>query len=89
MSVITNLAKVMLDASVIEKIEQIVRIMMGRIDICMSEHSFICNGCSNINKNKESCEKCNGSGMSWEPVCKENYEKNPQEYIKRLILGSQ
>lgn len=55
----------------------------------MSEHSFICNGCSNINKNKEFCEKCNGSGMSWEPVCKENYEKNPQEYIKRLILGSQ
>ena len=53
----------------------------------MAIYSFICNVCSN--KNKELCEKCNGSGINWNPKCTEKYEANPKKYIKRLILGSQ
>lgn len=50
--------------------------------------SFVCNVCTNLNKNEELCKECNGQGKHWEPTCKEKYEENPQEYMKHLILGS-
>lgn len=53
----------------------------------MSNHSFICNVCYNLYTNKEQCKNCNGLGKNFEPTCKEKYEKDPQKYIKRLILA--
>ena len=51
------------------------------------KHSFICNACCNLDKNNECCEKCNGSGVNFNPKNKEKYEANQHEYIKNLILA--
>ena len=51
--------------------------------------SFFCNCCEHLNtKQCELCCGCNGQGKHWSPINKELFEKNPQEYIKNLILAS-
>lgn len=59
----------------------------------MAKHSFICNCCvyfdtkTDQELNTTKCENCNGQGREWTPVNEELYEKDPNEYMKNLILG--
>lgn len=61
----------------------------------MATHSFICNACVYFNPNTDEelntakCENCNGQGREWQPRNAEFYEKDPQKFMKRLLLGSQ
>lgn len=61
----------------------------------MVKHSFICNACIYFNPktdeelNTIKCENCNGQGREWQPRNKEFYGKDPQKFMKYLLLGSQ
>lgn len=48
-------------------------------------YSFICNVCQNYETDK--CKNCNGQGKEWMPIDNEQYEKDPNEYMRNLILG--
>lgn len=50
------------------------------------QYSFICNACKNYATDK--CKNCRGKGNEWVPINREAYEKDPNEYIKNLILTS-
>lgn len=56
----------------------------------MANHSFICNACVHLEyeKNETMCEGCNGLGYNWEPINKAFYERDPQCFMKTLILAS-
>ena len=61
----------------------------------MATHSFICNACVYFNSKTDEeldttkCENCNSQGGEWQPRNIEFYEKDPQKFMKCLLLGSQ
>lgn len=61
----------------------------------LPKHSFICNACVCYDSrtdevlNKDKCENCNGNGKEWQPRNSDFYKKDPYEFMKNLILGSQ